>query len=140
MPRISDDTLLAHAIRPAILDRLSLAEAHHGVGEVADEARENANRFRSLVGKKLSSLSSAESDLARLCFIYAEQYEQSRADARVETGRLWKEDPRRRADSFREVRIRRWGKTSFEEFEKAASRLKVHDWLIEETALVTQRK
>lgn len=114
MPKMSDDTLLRHAIPAAILDRESLAEAYDGVGEAADRARELAAAFEALKGRKLTQLTNAEAESARLCFIYAEQYEQSRADARVESGTRWAQDPKRRAESFKEVRMRRWGRTQME--------------------------
>lgn len=114
MPKRSDDSLLASAIPAAILDRESFAEAYHNVGPEADEAFELVGAIRRLGKKKLSELSHAERECARLCFIYAEQYEQSRADARVEAGRSWETDPARKAASFKELRMRLWGKTRLE--------------------------
>lgn len=114
MPKRSDDTLLKFAIPAAVLDRESLAEAYSHIGREAEDARKSAAEFQRLSGKKLSQLTEDERDAARRCFIYAEQYEQSRAYARVETGTRWERDPARKAASFKEVRMRLWGKTKLE--------------------------
>ena len=114
MPKISDDAIFAHGIRSAILDRKSFAEAYNLTGPVADEAIALAKRFAALRGRKLSSLTNEEDDLARLCCIYAQQYEESCTEAGVPSGRLWREDPRRCAEYLRELRLRRWGKTDLE--------------------------
>lgn len=128
MPKMSDDTLLRYAISAAVLDRLSLADAYHGVGVVAESAKASAAQFEALSGKKLAGMSDVETEAARLCFIYAEQYEQSCVDARIDAGPRWKEDPERRAASFREVRLRRWGKTRFEVDVENSVSVSVHEF------------
>ncbi len=127
MPKMSDDTLLRYAIVAAVQDRLTLADAYSGRGEVAEAAVASSARFEALKGKPLARMSDAEIEDARLCFVFGEQYEQSRVDARVEAGRRWREDPKRRAASFREVRLRRWGRTRLEALMDGASSVELKD-------------
>jgi hypothetical protein len=114
VPRLSDNTLLQRAIGPAVNDRESFYEAHHCTGEVAKEARALIAKMKALKGKKLEAMSAEEQDAARLCLIYAEQWESSLADANAPAGKTAMEDPLRAARLFREVRLRRWGKTKLE--------------------------
>lgn len=114
MPKFSDDRLLSYAITSAVEDRRTLADAYSGVGEWADEALRDIEQFKALQGKSLSKLTPSELEAAGYCFICAERYEQSVVDARIPSGRRWHEDAKRRAASFREVRLRKWGVTRIE--------------------------
>jgi hypothetical protein len=131
MPKISDDTLLRFAIPDAVLDRMGLAEAYHNTGHEATEATLLAEQFNQLKGVKLARMTAEQLETARLCFIYAEQYEMSRVDARIPAGRRWDEDPARRAASYKEVRTRRWGLTKLEAYTATAGTMRVMDFLDE---------
>lgn len=109
MPKFSDDALLQQAISRAALDRESLIDADSGIGEWADQARAVILKFEALRGKRLASLTQDEKEIARLCFIFAERWEQSLADARAYAGSKNVLKPQRAARLFREARLRRWG-------------------------------
>lgn len=112
MPRLSPDTLLQRAIEPAVQDRIALADAYGREGEIATEATEHAKRIQALQGRKFKSLSADDLELARLAFVFAEQWDSSLAVAQG-PGR----DGRKSAESarlFREFRLFVWGKTQME--------------------------
>lgn len=112
MPRLAPDTLLKRAIEPAVQDRITLADAYGRKGDIADEAIADAERIQALKGKKFRNLDADELEVARLAFIFAEQWDSSLADAQG-PGR----DGRRSAANarhFREFRLLVWGKTQSE--------------------------
>ncbi|KVP39671.1 hypothetical protein [Burkholderia ubonensis] len=112
MPRYSDDTLLRRATEAALLDRESLLDAYAGEGPTADNIRTEIAGLKALKGKKLAKMSPEEYHAAFLAFVYAEQWEQSLADS--SPGKETEADCRKNVTLFREVRLRRWGKTRYE--------------------------
>jgi hypothetical protein len=122
MPRYSDDTLLQRAIRYAVLDRESLAECYGNEGEWAVIALNVVKKIETLVGKKLVSLTPEDEVTAFNAFVYAEQWQESLANAQA----LVKERSvaLRLVGMFREVRLRRWGKTRQEIILESATLIK----------------
>lgn len=100
------------AITPAINDRDSFADA---VGRDSDdgiEALRDAESFEKLRGRKIESLSEVERRIAMSIFLFAEQYETGFADSNP--GKKYEIKSRKEAARYREVRLRRWGKTHLE--------------------------
>jgi hypothetical protein len=89
-----------------------LLDAYGGEGPNADEIRGQIARIQALKGKKLAKMTPEENEAARLAFVFGEQWEAGLADARP--GRETEKTARNNVALFREVRIRRWGKTAFE--------------------------
>lgn len=119
MPRLSSHTLLQRAINPAVQDRVSLADAYSREGDIADDAIATAKRIEALKGRRFRTLNADELETARLAFIFAEQWDDSLADAQG-TGR----DGRRLAHSarmFRDFRLLVWGKTQMEALKETAA-------------------
>ncbi|WP_060192696.1 hypothetical protein [Burkholderia ubonensis] len=112
MPRYSDDTLLSRALTCALLDRESLLDAYGGEGPTADEIRTQIASLEALKGKKLARMTPAEQLTAMEAFLYGEQWEQGLADS--SPGKETEASCRKNVTLFREVRVRRWGKTQQE--------------------------
>lgn len=112
MPRYSDDTLLRRALVCALLDRESLLDAYSGEGPTADDIRVQIASMQALKGKKLANMTPEEDEAARLAFVYGEQWEDGLADSRP--GAETEKAARKNVELFREVRLRRWGKTVHE--------------------------
>ncbi|KVP96839.1 hypothetical protein WJ97_13245 [Burkholderia ubonensis] len=112
MPRYSDDTLLKRALTCALLDRESLLDAYGGEGTTAVEIRTQIASLQAIQGKKLAKMTPAEYHAACLAFIYGEQWEQGLADS--SPGKETEATCRKNVALFREVRLRRWGKTRLE--------------------------
>lgn len=112
MPKLSDDTLLARSLEPAMLDRESFAEAVTRSSPEGVEALALADRIKALRGKKLDQLSPDEERDARAAFLFAQQWEEGFADSKP--GKKWETKALLNARLFREVRLRRWGKTQLE--------------------------
>lgn len=112
MPRYSDDTLLGRAITCALLDRESLLDAYGGEGSTADDIRAQIARLESLKGKKFAKMTPAEQLVAMAAFLYGEQWERGLADA--SPGNETEATCRKNVVLFREVRLRRWGRTQQE--------------------------
>ena len=112
MPRYSDDTLVQRAIECALLDRESLLDAYSGEGPIADDIRAQIAGIYAIKGKKLAKMTPAEDESARIAMIYGEQWESTLADA--SPGAETEATCRKNVALFKEVRLRRWGKTQFE--------------------------
>jgi hypothetical protein len=125
MSKLSDNTLLQRAIRPACLDRMTFAEAcSNDVDEVAIIHAEIVG-IASLKGKRLSALSPAQDELARLAFLYAESYEISLADSCPGTDEAKRSLAKAR--QFRDTRRKRWGKTHLETYMENSKSVSVFD-------------
>ena len=137
MPRLSADTLLRRAIEPAMQDRLTLADAYSGEGEIALEAATVAKQIQALAGKRFSKLSPDELETARLAFIFAQQWEDSLADA------LPPSRERRQCEAsakqFREFRLLVWGKTRLEEMTENAGSVDIVQFLDESRDVPNRR-
>lgn len=127
MPKLSDNTLLTRAIYPAMQDRESYADAVLPESPDGIEALALAQRIQALTGKKLAKLSPDELETARLTFILGEQYEIGFADSKP--GREYEQTALKNANLFREVRLRRWGKTVLEAKLANAQSVSVHELL-----------
>ncbi|WP_434716278.1 hypothetical protein [Paraburkholderia sp. A3RO-2L] len=112
MPKLSDDTIFARAIHPAIQDRITLADAYSNEGPNAEAALEQGRAIKALTGKKLDKMTPAEQETAYLCLAYAEQWESSLADSNP--GAQTERAARKNAQLFQELRHRRWGKSRLE--------------------------
>jgi hypothetical protein len=112
VPRYSDDSLLRRALVCALLDRESLLDAYSGEGPTADDIRVQIANMQALRGKKLANMTPEEDETARLAFVYGEQWEAGLADVRP--GPETEKAARKNIELFREVRVRRWGKTVHE--------------------------
>lgn len=113
MPKTSDNARLQQAIEGAILDRESLADAYGYEGSEANEAVADVKRLGSLRRKRLSSMSADALSLAFKALVWAEQWESGLADANP-PGSEDRRTAALAAASYRELRLRRWGKTQFE--------------------------
>jgi hypothetical protein len=113
MPKLSDTTILGRAIDPAILDRESFSGAYGGEGPESEEALGLAEKIRSLRGKRFASLTAEEAEIARLTLIYAEQWERSLSDSQAQIKE--KKAAAKLASMYREMRMRRWGRTVLEQ-------------------------
>ncbi len=127
VPRLSDDTLLQKAIRPAIEDRESFADAVSRDSPEGRDALALAERIRGLEGKSIRALNSVENNVARLAFIYAEQWQAGFADSKP--GRKYEAHARRYQRLFHEVRVRRWGRTKLEALMASAKSVPVDQLL-----------
>lgn len=112
MPSYSDDTLLKRSINSAMLDRESFSDCYDGKGPESVEALRVAKAIQALAGKRMASLTTEERKTAFLALLYAEQWEASLAESQA--SKKDKKHAQLYADLFREVRIRRWGKTNLE--------------------------
>lgn len=113
MPKLTDDTLLQRAIVAAIEDRKSLAAAYHNEGEHAADAMSTAAAIRALKGVKLAAMTPEQLQVVAQAFVFAEQWEQSLADSNE--GSRFATESLRNVRLYREVRMRRWGRTQLEE-------------------------
>lgn len=123
MAHNSDDTLLRSAIEAAMLDRESYEDAVRGDTSTMAEARATLEKLKALKGKKLAKMSADERHTAMLAFLYGEQWESSYADSNP--GPTWEKKSRALAARYREVRLRRWGKTQLETILAAAKSVTV---------------
>jgi hypothetical protein len=121
----SDNTLLAKAIQPAINDRETYADAVGRDSISGVEALDEAARIALLRRKKLENLSITEMKDAMLTFIFAEQYELGFADCHP--GLEYEKRARKHAALYREVRLRRWGKTPMEKMMDGAKSVSIFD-------------
>lgn len=128
MPRISDNTLLQQALDAAELDRESLALAYGDKGPDAQAALDDQARLKALNGKKIAGLNQEEQSLAFLALVWAEQWEESLADAQP-SGSKDRASASRQARAYRELRHRRWGKSQFETFMETAKSVPITDLL-----------
>lgn len=112
MPRLTPDSILQKAIEPAVLDRVSLAEAYSNTGECAENALAQAESIRGLKGKALKNMSEAELRTAFLTLVSAEQWERSLAQA--EGGLTHGKKALIEANGFRALRLAIMGKSAFE--------------------------
>lgn len=103
---------LRQAIHGATQDRIALADAYGRKGPEAEEALADAQSMAALRGKPFGSFSEEERSVAFQVFVFAEQWEQSLADANP-PGSI-REEALRAAKSYREVRLAVWGKTQLE--------------------------
>lgn len=127
MPRLSADTLLQRAIHPAIEDRRALVDAYGCVGPDAQAAREEAEAFAGLRGRRIRDLAPEERERAFMAFVYAEQYESSLAQASVMKGMV--RSSMRAARRFRDIRTALWGRTRQEVFLASAVRVDAIEYM-----------
>lgn len=113
MPKLSDDTILQRAINPAVQDRVSLADAYNNEGPDAAEALAMAKAFEALRKVKLRDMTNEQLRDAFRVFVFAEQWEQSLADC--SPGKRVVKECLKNVSLFREVRLRLWGTTAFED-------------------------
>lgn len=125
MPRYSDDTLLKTAIEAAMLDRESFEDAVRGDAGAQAAARETLEKLKALKGKKLAAMSADEQHTAMLAFLYGEQWEIGYADCNP--GPEYEKKSRAVAARYREVRLRRWGKTQLEVLLESATPVSIFD-------------
>lgn len=112
MPRYSDSTLLQQAIEPAINDRLGFADCYPKGAPEATEARALIEKIRALRDRAFNDLSEAEREIARLTFLFAQQWEEGYADSKP--GRQYEQKALAAARRYREVRLRLFGRTVLE--------------------------
>jgi hypothetical protein len=112
MPKLSDNTLFQRAIVLAVQDRISLSDAYPENSEHWRSAREEALQIRALKGRHIDELGEDEQNAGFLAFVHAEQWVESLAESNP--GPKVEEENRRALRLFREVRLRRWGKTQLE--------------------------
>jgi hypothetical protein len=130
MPSPTGNQLLQRAIPYAAKDRASLYYAYGGEGDAAKEAMETRTKILGLAGKKFKDLEASGMDVARLAFIFAEQYENSVAESLRGTNYkgAYKRAVRN-VNLFRRFRLEKWGRTALEKFIKDASAVDVHEIL-----------
>lgn len=114
MPKLSDDTLLKRAIEDAVSDRDTFSDAYGRSGPESDEALALIENMRELSGRSFRTMTDAEKLIAHDVFLYAQQWRDSLALAQVRLTE--KKYSQLRADRYREVRMRRWGKTKLEHY------------------------
>jgi len=124
MPKLSDDTVLQRAIGDAILDRKDFSDAYGNRGIESEEALSLIASLIALKGKSFKTMTQDEQSIAREAFIYGEQWNEGLIQARVNT-----KQSRNRIDWYREVRIRRWGRTKLESILENTSTISIHDLL-----------
>ena len=112
MPRLSDNTLFQRAVVLAIQDRNALADAYPKGSPHGLEAREEARRIQALKGKHIDALTDADQPDAFAAFVNAELWVSGLIG--TNQGKAVEDDSRRQLRLFREVRLRRWGKTQLE--------------------------
>ena len=137
MPRLSADTLLRRAIEPATQDRLTLVDAYSGEGEIALEAATVARKIRALTGRRFKKLTPEELETARLAFIFAQQWEDSLADALPPSRQ--RRECEDSARLFREFRLLVWGKTRLEEMTENAVTVNIVQFFDERRDVPTRR-
>lgn len=112
MPKLSDDSLLKRAIEDAVSDRDSFSEAYSRTGAESDKAVALISKIRALKDKSFKTMTDNDLLIARQTFLYAEQWRDGLAQAQINAAdRKFSCDWARR---FREVRMRKWGKTKLE--------------------------
>ncbi|MBU9200103.1 hypothetical protein KTD31_01630 [Burkholderia multivorans] len=138
MPKLSDDTIFARAIHPAIQDRITLADAYGKDAPEAEAALEQGRAIKALTGKKLDRMTPAEQETAYLCLACAEQWESSLADANpgIETERA----ARKNAQLFQELRHRRWGKSRLEVAIENSKTISVYELMESKPSLQPDKK
>jgi hypothetical protein len=112
MPKLSDNTLFQRAIPLAVQDRISLSDAYPENSDHWVSAREETRQIRALKGRHIDELGEDEQHAGFMALVHAEQWVESLADANP--GPKVEEESRRALRLFREVRLRRWGKTQLE--------------------------
>lgn len=127
MPRYSDNTLLQKAIQPALDDRAAMIDALGPDTAAIAEVQAECAAIEALRGKKLAKLTPAEQQAARMTFIYAEQQEQGYAAAKP--GQPYEDAARKKASSFREVRLRLWGRTTLERLQEEGHAISIEEFL-----------
>ncbi|MBK3780339.1 hypothetical protein G3A43_08715 [Paraburkholderia aspalathi] len=115
MPKLSDDTLFERALPLAIQDRIALSHSYESQSEHAKNALLEAKAMRELKGKKLVQLSEDEQLVAFNVLFCAELWQDGLAEANIKADRKVFADCSRSARLFREMRLRRWGRTKFEQ-------------------------
>lgn len=86
-------------------------------------------RIEALRGTKFSDLDADGREAARLCLLYAEQWEESLADALRTSGKTAMAPAVRAARLFRTTRHQVWGKTHLEHICETAQTLSVTEIL-----------
>lgn len=124
----ADNRLLQQAIDVAEMDREALALAYGYKGEDAQDALDAIQRIGTLRGKKLAKLSEEDRRLAFQILVWAEQWEESLADAQPHGSKEWKEAARM-AGRYREMRLRLWGRSAFEQMVENSTSVPITDLL-----------
>lgn len=124
MGSITFNSLLQRAIPLACSDRESLADSFSAGAPEATEARKEAARFRALVGRRFKDMSADELGDAMLVYLYAQQWEESLADA--SPGRGVERKCRRNAHYFKTARHHLFGKTNLEVAIESASSVTIY--------------
>lgn len=124
MGSLTLNSLLQRAIPLACSDRESLADAFSSGAPEAAEAIGEATRFRALLGRRLQDMSADELGDAMLVYLYAQQWEESLADARP--GRGVEKACRRNAHYFKTARHHLFGKTKLELAMESASSVTIY--------------
>ena len=123
MPALTPDRLLQRAIPLAAQDRESLADAYDSKSPEVAEVLEQRDRILALKGRKLKDLSDAESRTAMQAFIFAEQWEESLADANP--GKAVERRARSNLAYFRALRRHLWGRTKLEAVMEDSSSIQI---------------
>lgn len=114
MSLIPEDSLLKKAIKAAVNDRESFIGAVRHSQWLVAQASNERSQLLALRGKRLSAMTADELKTAMLAFFYGE-----RGEARVAREKPMTPVGRSAATAaarFREVRLRRWGKTWIENY------------------------
>ena len=112
MPRLAPDDLLQRALWAAAEDRRSLSQAYGNEGPDAQAAITEAKAILALKNRRIRDLDADALRQAFLAFLYAEQYEQSLADAQADQVLIRRS--LRAARRYRVTRRALWGRTVLE--------------------------
>lgn len=132
MPALSYDRLMQRALQFAINDREAMADSYGRQGEEAERAVADMKAIAALKGRKLESMTPDELTLCFRTLVFAEQWEQSLADANP--GRKVELQCLRNVANFRKMRHQLWGKSKYEKDVESATSVTVFPARLNELA------
>lgn len=117
---MTDNQIFKSSIRPALNDREWMLDSLGNTNDNSGIVQEEIKQIAKLANRRFSALKDHERRYAMLALLYAEQWEDGFADSC--SGRPESKDARKRAQQFKELRHRIFGKTRFEkDMETAAT-------------------